>query len=427
MLAFNERHYMTTPDLPRNDAGDVLGKRRRCFVISPIGEEGSPVRAHADDVMEFIIKPALAKHDIEGVRSDQMAESGTITEQMFREIVSADVCVVVLTGFNPNVFYELAVAQSAARPVVILIEKGLALPFDVKDLRCIQYEMVPVSRLVKGAFAERVDEMLEEIRKTGWKAPSLFEHFGVGHRLEDELQVRRLLERAKPAILPFGADKRYALPADPQREIWLLTGDLTEMQNQPFGTDTVVIPENTDLQLGRYYDADSVSGTMRYLDAERSADGRIVCDSLNQALQQGIKEQGIVLPTEPGRVVVTRATHLDREYGIKYVFHTAALQGSVGDGYAMMNDVLDDCVRNVLDRFAEVAPDAGLSSILFPMFGAATTTMEPLEVARRLLNPIVHKMSTIKPCRRVVILARFESHRQAVYQAAEELGLTEIA
>ena len=139
---------MTTPELSHDEAGDVPDKRRRCFIISPIGEEGSAVRAHADDVMEFIIKPALVKCGIVGVRSDQMAESGTITEQMFREIVTADVCVVVATGFNPNVFYELAVAQSAARPVVILIEKGQALPFDVKDLRCIQYEMVPISRLV---------------------------------------------------------------------------------------------------------------------------------------------------------------------------------------------------------------------------------------------------------------------------------------
>ena len=412
---------MTTP----GEAGDALAKRRRCFVISPIGEEGSPVRAHADDVMEFIIQPALAKHDIVGVRSDQMAEAGTITQQMFREIVSADVCVVVLTGFNPNVFYELAVAQSAARPVVILIEKGLALPFDVKDLRCIQYEMVPVSRLVKGVFAERVEEMLEEINKMGWRSPSLFEHFGVGHRLDDELQVRRLLERARPEPLPFGTDRRYPLPADPQREIWLLTGDMTDLQNQSFGADTVVIPENTDLQLGRYYDADSVSGTLRYLDAERSSDGRIVCDSLNQSLQQSIKEQGIVLPAEPGQVIATRATRLEREYGIKYVFHTAALQGAVGDGYTMMNEVLDDCIRNVFDRFAEIAPGAGLSSILFPMFGAATTTMEPLEVARRLLNPIVHKMTTIKTCRKTAILARFEAHRQAVYQAAAELGLKE--
>jgi hypothetical protein len=418
---------MSTPDLPSNGAGNVVGKRRRCFVISPIGEEGSAVRAHADDVMEFIIKPALAKHDIDGVRSDQMAEAGTITEQMFREIVSADVCVVVLTGFNPNVFYELAVAQSAARPVVILIEKGLALPFDVKDLRCIQYEMAPVSRLVKGVFADRVDEMLGEIKKGGWRAPSLFEHFGVGHRLEDELQVRRLLERARPEVLPFGVDKRYALPADPQREICLMTGDLTELQNQPFGTDTAVVPENTDLQLGRYYDADSVSGTMRFLAAERSADGRIVRDSLNQALQQSMKEHGITPPTEPGRVVATRTTRLDQEYGIKYVFHTAALQGAVGDGYTMMNEVLDDCVRSVFDQFAELAPESKVSSILFPMFGAATTTMEPLEVARRLLNPILHKMATIKQCKKSVILARFEAHRQAIYQAAAELGLKEIA
>ena len=202
---------------------------------------------------------------------------------------------------------------------------------------------------------------------------------------------------------------------------------MTDLQNQPFGTDTVVIPENTDLQLGRYYDADSVSGTLRYLDAERSTDGRIVRDSLNESLQESIKGQGIVLPTEPGRVIATRATRLDRECGIKYVFHTAALQGAVGDGYAMMNEVLDDCVRNVFDRFAEIAPEAGVSSILFPMFGAATTTMEPLDVARRLLNPIVHKMTTIKTCRKTAILARFESHRQAVYQAAAELGLKEIA
>jgi hypothetical protein len=32
-------------------------------------------------------------------------------------------------------------------------------------------------------------------------------------------------------------------------------------------------------------------------------------------------------------------------------------------------------------------------------------------------------MTTIKQCRRTVILARFESHRQGVYHAAAELGL----
>jgi hypothetical protein len=354
-----------------------------------------------------------------------MAESGTITDQMFREIVNADVCVALLTGFNPNVFYELAVAQAAARPLVILIEKGQSLPFDVKDLRCIEYETVSMSRMVHGTYSDRVAEMLEDIKRQGWKARSLFEHFGVARKLEDEQQVRGLLKWARPEILPYGKDRCYDLPADPERQICLLTGDITNIQNESFGTDVVVSLENTDLQLGHYYDADSISGTLRYLDAERSADGRITRDCLDQSLQKSIEDLHILLPTVPGRVVATRTTRLCGDYGIKYVFHTAALQGAVGDGYTMMDEVLDDCVRNVFDRFAEIEPDAELSSILFPMLGAATTSMDPLDVARRLLNPIVQKMTTIKKCQRTVILARLESHRQAVYHAAAELGLKE--
>lgn len=417
---------MNTPG-PRPDEGsDVPDKSRRCFVISPIGDEGSAVRAHADDVLEYIIKPALDKCHVVAVRSDQIAEGGTITEQMFREIVGADVCVALLTGLNPNVFYELAVAQSAARPVIILIEKGLTLPFDVKDLRCIQYEMVPISRLVKGVYADRVEEMLEEIRRQGWTAPNLFEHFGAARKLDDERQVRRLLEGARPEVLPFGRDRRYALPGDPGREICLLTGDITDIENESFGTNVVVSPENTDLQLACYYDANSISAALRYLDAERSADGRIARDCLDRSLQKRIEELHIVLPMVPGRVIATRTTRLDQKYGIKYVFHAAALQGEVGDGYRMMDDVIDDCVGYVFDLFAEMAPEAALSSILFPMLGAATTDMNPLEVARKLLSPIVRKMTTITACRKTVILARLESHRQAVYHAAAELGLKEL-
>ena len=217
------------------------------------------------------------------------------------------------------------------------------------------------------------------------------------------------------------------MPTDPEREICLLTGDITDIQNQSFDADVVVSLENTDLQLGRYYDADSISSALRYLDAERSADGRIARDCLDLSLQKSITELRIVLPMVPGRVVATRTTRLYRKYGIKYVFHAAALQGAVGDGYKMMDEVLDDCVREAFDRFAEIAPEAELSSILFPMLGAATTSMDPLNVARKLLHPIVHKMATIGQCRRTVILARLESHRQGVYHAAAELGLKELS
>ena len=107
---------------------------KRCFVISPIGQEGSAVREHADDVYDYIIRPALDELEIQPVRSDHLREHGKISDQMFGAILKYELCIAVLTGYNPNVFYEMAIAQCAARPIIILIEKGQELPFDVRDL-----------------------------------------------------------------------------------------------------------------------------------------------------------------------------------------------------------------------------------------------------------------------------------------------------
>lgn len=113
----------------------------RCFVISPIGDPGSEERRHSDEVLRFIIKPAMDELGIEAYRSDHSNEIGRISDQMFTSILHDDLCIAVLTYHNPNVFYELAVAQSAARPVIILAEKGTPIPFDLKDDRVIEYDL----------------------------------------------------------------------------------------------------------------------------------------------------------------------------------------------------------------------------------------------------------------------------------------------
>jgi hypothetical protein len=143
---------------------------RRCFVISPIGEPGSAVREHSDDIFRFIIKPAMEECGIEAVRSDHLTEPGKISEQMFREILGDDLCIAVLTGRNPNVYYELAVAQSAGRPVIILLEQGEVLPFDVQDLRCVYYAMKP-SPLIDGVFANEVVRHVRALEAAGWVGP----------------------------------------------------------------------------------------------------------------------------------------------------------------------------------------------------------------------------------------------------------------
>ena len=172
-----------------------------CFVISPIGPPDSPVRNHADDVYRFIIQPALKEFGIEPIRSDQISEPGRITEQMFDNIFRAEVCVVVLTDFNPNVFYELAVAQCAARPTLLLVESGQVLPFDIKDLRTIEYRLQPIGPLVDGEYARLMEKQLKDLEQRGWTVPGLFEQFKFAPKLKTEQQLQAEQAQAQQAML----------------------------------------------------------------------------------------------------------------------------------------------------------------------------------------------------------------------------------
>jgi hypothetical protein len=116
----------------------------KCFIISPIGAEGSPVRKHADDVFKCVIQPALKLANVVGHRADHREDVGRISKQMFSDILGADFCIGLLKGYNPNVFYELAVAHSAGIPVILLREKGDPdPPFDLRDERVFDYDLSP--------------------------------------------------------------------------------------------------------------------------------------------------------------------------------------------------------------------------------------------------------------------------------------------
>jgi hypothetical protein len=135
----------------------------RAFVISPIGADGSPEREHADDVFEFIIEPALKQAGVRAYRADHEAKSGRISHQMVASILDEDFCIAVLTGHNPNVFYELAIAQCAARPAILLIDKSEEIPFDIHDLRVIRYDF-NLRAIRDGVYVKQIVEQIESIR-----------------------------------------------------------------------------------------------------------------------------------------------------------------------------------------------------------------------------------------------------------------------
>lgn len=160
---------------------------RKCFVISPIGSEGSEQRQHADDVYDFIIEPAMDEWGLVAVRSDGIAHPGRITDQMFRSLLQSDLCIAIVTFDNPNVFYELAIAHAASKPVIMLNMKGHALPFDVKDMRCLEYEYSP-RPLATGRYAREVSQCIRGLELAGWQVPDFLATYGspMGLRLSGE-------------------------------------------------------------------------------------------------------------------------------------------------------------------------------------------------------------------------------------------------
>lgn len=112
-----------------------------CFVISPIGSEGSEVRANADQVFDYIICPALEPLGYKVERADKISESGLITTQIVERIVSSDLVVADLTDLNANVFYELAIRHVTGKPFIHMIFDGQKIPFDVAASRTIPYSL----------------------------------------------------------------------------------------------------------------------------------------------------------------------------------------------------------------------------------------------------------------------------------------------
>ncbi len=131
-------------------AGNVMHQRfaqdaQRCFVISPIGEENSDIRKHADYIFERYIKPACETTPFRAVRGEMMRGNRVIPELM--EALQSDPMIVVYLGnpkwgWNPNVMYELGIREAHAAPYVIIKDstsngKPYNLPFDLKDSRIV--------------------------------------------------------------------------------------------------------------------------------------------------------------------------------------------------------------------------------------------------------------------------------------------------
>lgn len=112
----------------------------KCFVIMPFRQEFNDVHA--------TIKRAVAASGIgEALRLDEVRAAGHITSDLVDELHEADFCIADMTDPNANVMWEVGYAAALTKPTIVIRHSTGTLPFDVKDVRVVQYDLNALSQL----------------------------------------------------------------------------------------------------------------------------------------------------------------------------------------------------------------------------------------------------------------------------------------
>lgn len=111
-----------------------------CFIVTAIGESGTPTRERADNVYRYLIAPVCEELGYKPVRVDHVNAVDNINVTIINYLKTAPMVIADMTDHNPNAFYELGFRQALELPLVPIIKVGERLPFDVMTTRTVFYD-----------------------------------------------------------------------------------------------------------------------------------------------------------------------------------------------------------------------------------------------------------------------------------------------
>lgn len=341
---------------------------RECFVIMPFGEKTTVdgVTVKFDDIYTYFLAKAIADAGLVPVRCDEVAEAGLIHRRMLEHIRDAKVAVADISLSNANVYYEIGVRHTLRKAVTVLVRrKGTTVPFNIANLNVIEYDETDLASVAEasakitefirnGLRSQRTDSLVHDLLDLAVSVPA-----------------RRL---TRQSVHDFRVQKHAT-------SVGVVTGGLDKITD----VDVWVNAENTNMQMARFYDW-SISSVIRYLGARRDVTGHVEEAADDLIANELSALMGSKLSVPPGTVIPTGPGELRGTHNVKKIFHAAAVQGAVGEGYRPIGNVAG-CVTRALQLMdaPEFAAD-DLRSIVFPLLGAGVAPRQMPEIVDSLIE-----------------------------------------
>lgn len=114
---------------------------KTCFVVCPIGNEGSDARKRSDTLFKHVISLVCQECSFEPIRIDKENTNGSLTDEIIAHISNDDLVIADITDLNPNAFYEIGYRAALKKPAIHLMSKNTSIPFDISSIRTFMYDL----------------------------------------------------------------------------------------------------------------------------------------------------------------------------------------------------------------------------------------------------------------------------------------------
>jgi hypothetical protein len=102
-----------------------------------------PFSAELKPIYEEHIKVVVKELGLSVVRADDFFATSAVIADIWNAINAVKIIIADCTGRNPNVFYEIGIAHTLGKPVILLAQNAEDIPFDIQHLRALLYTCTP--------------------------------------------------------------------------------------------------------------------------------------------------------------------------------------------------------------------------------------------------------------------------------------------